>query len=393
LEDFHDASVLKTMSADMQRAVEFGIFMPVASNGFLFSRNAPRYHPTFDHHRRIARLAEDIGIDYLFWMGKWKGFGGETGYWEQSLEPMTMVSAIAATTSRIKLLATINPILFHPAVAAKIITTIHDVSDGRFGVNVVTGNTLDEIEQMGVVPEGYKEWRYDYADEWMRIVRMLWRDSSVSIQGRFFNLTNCVSAPKPSPSRMPAIVSAGTSDDGLRFAARHSELIFIGMRPPLIAKARQFAAEEGRTLKVSTNAFVVARATDAEAEAEYAHIQAGVDQEALDNVRGSFDRDARESTKARTAYLREPAPVGFGMGAPIVGSPATVARKLAVLIVDHGFDGVQFTFIDYLKDLSAFQREVVPFLLPILNEAGLETGLGSGPAKTELLENKLGVSA
>ena len=36
---------------------------------------------------------------------------------------------------------------------------------GRFGINVVTGNTLDEVEQMGVVPEGYAEWRYDYADE------------------------------------------------------------------------------------------------------------------------------------------------------------------------------------------------------------------------------------
>jgi pyrimidine oxygenase len=91
----------------MTRTVEFGIFMPVASNGFLFSKHAPHYHPTFDQHRRIALLAEKIGIDYLFWMGKWKGFGGETGFWEQSLEPMTLVSGIAAVTTRIRLLATI----------------------------------------------------------------------------------------------------------------------------------------------------------------------------------------------------------------------------------------------------------------------------------------------
>ena len=149
-------------------------------------------------------------------------------------------------------------------------------------------------------------------------------------------------------------MSAGTSDEGLSFAARHSELIFIGNRPPLIAKVKQLAAEAGRSIKVSTNLFIVARKTDAEAEAEYALIQEGVDMDALNNVRGSFDRDNRASTPARTAYLREPAPVGFGMGAPMVGSPATVARKIVRLIVDLGFDGVQFTFVDYVRDLDMF---------------------------------------
>lgn len=373
-----------TEGTSMERAVEFGIFMPVASNGFLFSRNAPRYHPTFDQQRKIARLAERVGIDYLFWMGKWKGFGGETGYWEQSLEPMSLVSAIAASTARVKLLATINPLLFHPAVAAKMITTIQGISDGRFGINIVTGNTLDEIEQMGIVPEGYNAWRYEYADEWMRVVHMLWRDPKVSFRGRFFDLANCVSEPKPLPSQMPTVVSAGTSDEGLRFAARHSELIFVGMRPALIARAKQLAAAEGRTLKISTNAFIVARATDAEAEREYAHIQDGVDREALGNLLGSFDRDRRDSYKARTAYLREPAPVGFGMGGPIVGSASTVARKLLALFVDQGFDSVQFTFVDYLRDLEMFEHEVVPLLVRMLDAAGLKSGLAAAATRTSL---------
>ena len=43
---------------------------------------------------------------------------------------MTLVSAIAARTTRLRLIATINPVLFHPAVAAKIIATIDDVSNG-----------------------------------------------------------------------------------------------------------------------------------------------------------------------------------------------------------------------------------------------------------------------
>ena len=179
----------------MTRRVEFGIFMPVASNGFLFSTNAPRYHPTFDHHRRIAQLAEDSGLDYLFWMGSGDDRRAD---WvlEQTLEPLTLVSAIAAATERIRLLATINPLPSDPTVAAKMITTIQHVSTCRFGVNVVTGNTLDEIEQMGVVPDGYNEWRYDYADEWMQVVAKLWAEKHVTFDGRFFHLLNCVSEAK-----------------------------------------------------------------------------------------------------------------------------------------------------------------------------------------------------
>ncbi len=112
------------------RKVELGIFMPVGSNGFLMSKAAPRYHPTFELHSGIARIAEDMGLDYLFSMGKWMGFPGESGFWQNTIEPMSMASAVSSVTSRIKLYSTINPLLFHPAVAAKIIATIDNISGG-----------------------------------------------------------------------------------------------------------------------------------------------------------------------------------------------------------------------------------------------------------------------
>ena len=134
----------------------------------------------------------------------------------------------------------------------------------------MTGNTLDEIEQMGAVPDGYAEFRYDYADEWTRVLKALWLRDRVNFDGRFFKLTNCASDPKPKQKPTPYIVSAGTSDEGLRYGARHSHSMFVGGRPGIAAKLRQFAAEEGRTVMISTNAFILPRATDAEGEAELA---------------------------------------------------------------------------------------------------------------------------
>jgi len=348
------------------RKVELGVFMPVGSNGFLMSKRTPRYHPTFELHRDIALIAEDIGLDYLFWMGKWMGFGGESGFWKNTIEPMSMASAIAPLTKRLKLFTTINPLLFHPAVAAKLISTIDNISGGRFGINIVTGNTLEELEQMGLVPEGYGDYRYGYADEWIRVMKMLWTQDRSTFEGRFFKLDNCVSDPKPLSTPYPGIVSAGLSSEGLRFAAKHSDYQFVGLRPAEVARVREFAAEEGRTVKVVTSMMLLHGESDAAAEREFAAIRDDLDTEALENLIQSFERDNRDSYKSRTDHLRQPNTVGFGSGTPVVGSPDTMAAKLAELIVESGIDGIQFTFVDFVKDLKFFGAVVLPKLKALL---------------------------
>lgn len=360
------------------RTVELGIFMPIASNGFIFSKRAPHYPPSFDLHRQIAQLADRIGLDYLFWMGKWKGYGGPTRHWEASLEPMTLASAIAASTRNLKLYATINPLLFHPTLAAKMIATIDDVSDGRFGINIVTGNTLDEYEQMGIVPPGYNQHRYAYADEWTTALKKLWSEDRVTFHGEYFNLVDCECYPKPKQKPYPAIVSAGTSDEGLRFGAKHSDYAFMGLRAEEIRKTRQFAAEFGRTIKIATNLFLLPRATDAEAETELRLLREELDHEALGNLIASTERDMRDAKRAD--WLRAPHVIGFGSGTPIAGTPETIAKKLTKLIVDNGADALQFTFLDFVRDLGVFAREIGPILKDLLRKEGVAVNLHDAPA-------------
>ena len=353
---------------------ELGVFMPVGSNGFLLSKRTPRYDPTFALHREIAEIAEAVGLDYLFWMGKWMGFGGETQFWRSTVEPLAVASAIAPLTRRLKLFATICPLLYHPAVAAKLIATIDEVSQGRFGVNVVTGNTLEEIEQMGLVPEGYEDYRYDYADEWTQVVKSLWANEHTTFDGRFFHLKNCVSRVKPVRKPHPMIVSAALSDEGLAYAARNSDYQFVGLRAKDVERVKRFAANEGREVRVITSMFMLHGATDAEAEEELAKIREAKDYEALGNLIASFERDNRHTAADRTAYLRDPKLVGFGSGEPITGTPETMSDKLVKLVLETGIEGMHMTFVNFVEDLKRFGDEVFPLFKRKLADHGVSVG-------------------
>jgi len=51
---------------------------------------------------------------------------------------------------------------------------------------------VGEYAQMGVVPRGYNDHRYDYAEEWVQVLKRLWTESSVTHHGEYFDLDECV---------------------------------------------------------------------------------------------------------------------------------------------------------------------------------------------------------
>ena len=215
---------------------------------------------------------------------------------------------------------------------------------------------------MGIVPDGYADYRYDYAEEWMQVVRKLWSQERTTFDGRFFHLKNCVSDLKPVRKPHPIIVSAALSDEGLAFAARNSDYQFVGMRAKDVKRVKDFAAAQGRSVRVITSMFMLHGETDAAADEELRLIRAEIDQGALENLIASFERDNRHTTADRTSYLRSPTLVGFGSGDPVTGTPDTMAEKLTRLIVESGIEGIHLTFVDFVRDLSLFGEQVLPRL-------------------------------
>ena len=74
--------------------MEIGIFCPIGNNGWLISKNAPQYKPTFELNKQIVQRAEHYGFDFALSMIKLHGFGGETEFWDYNLESRTRGSHV-----------------------------------------------------------------------------------------------------------------------------------------------------------------------------------------------------------------------------------------------------------------------------------------------------------
>ncbi|OYW87313.1 MAG: pyrimidine monooxygenase RutA, partial [Pseudomonadales bacterium 32-61-5] len=94
--------------------MKFGVFLPNGSNGYIPSKGSPVYLPTYQHNKAISQEAERLGLDFVLSMMKFKGFGGETGYWDACLESFTLMSALAADTKTIGLFPSVTLLSAHP---------------------------------------------------------------------------------------------------------------------------------------------------------------------------------------------------------------------------------------------------------------------------------------
>ena len=342
---------------------DLGVFLPVANGGWIISRNAPPLDGSYDYNRKVALLADGIGLDFIMSMAKYRGYGGEIEHWRSSLDSTATMAALADATTRVKIWTTVHTILENPAVTAKMIATLDQISGGRAGLNVVTGAYKGEFAQMGAWPEGVDhDARYDLASEWIRAIKALWTRDHVTQHGRYFTLDDCMSNPKP--ATRPFLVCAGTSRRGMEFTAEEMDAIFLaGGDAAALRKAsrdaKDVAAGYGRGMRTYAMLTVVFGDTDAAARATADRFRAGLDEETLWGMMrayGFLDAEIGKENafveKSRSTFMTP----------HVLGTPATVAAQIGDLLDESGIDGLMLIFPDYLTGLPLFGAEVLPAL-------------------------------
>ena len=172
-------------------------------------------------------MADEAGIDFLLPIGRWKGYGGDTGYQEATLETVTWACGLLAATRRITVFGTVHAPLFHPVIAAKQMVTADHIGEGRFGLNIVVGWNEGEFEMFGVEQREHAT-RYEYAQEWIDAIKLMWsaRDD-FDFDGAFIKLKNIRAKPKPYGGTQPVIMNAGASPVGRAFAVRNCDAFFM----------------------------------------------------------------------------------------------------------------------------------------------------------------------
>jgi pyrimidine oxygenase len=344
--------------------MDLGVFCPVVNNHNVASTNLNTFDPTWELNRDFVKVAEDAGFKFALSQVTLAGWGGQTQHWDKSLESFTLMSALAAVTSKIRLYASVAVLTIPPPIVARMAVTIDDISDGRFGVNIVSGYNKKQYAQMNLWPgDEFFSTRYDYSAEYVQILKELWSTGESDFKGEYLEMSNCKLGPLPANDI--EIVCAGASGRGLDFTAQYGDYSFLmpaggaeGVR-----KANNDLLEAGRRHGRDVRSYilqmVILADTDEEAQAKIEHYKEGADMEALENALGDALADAAGTTAQRIGMLRES--VFFGLNL-IAGSPETVARQLQEIAEVEGTAGVMLTFDEPMNGLQRFVQDVMPRL-------------------------------
>jgi FMNH2-dependent dimethyl sulfone monooxygenase len=249
--------------------MRIGYWTPVYG-GFLRNGGEERMAATFSYVREVSQLADGLGFDITLvpelYLNDRKGIDAP------SLEAWSLSAAIAAVTTRLRIMTAVRPGFHLPTVIAKTSATLADVSDDRFSLNVVSAWWAEEAKQYGGVFASHDE-RYVQSSEFVQVLKGMWRDDRFSLRGRFYDVPEAVLSPKPRTA--PLIFAGGESDSGREAIAGFADAyVMHGGTPEEVAPkiadvhARRERLQGSRFSEVGMAAYIIIRDTEREALAE-----------------------------------------------------------------------------------------------------------------------------
>ncbi|MGC4934100.1 LLM class flavin-dependent oxidoreductase [Gordonia sp. DT30] len=360
------------LSRIARQPMMLGLFLPTQTGGFSQSSYPRDTRWDFEYNRNLTQKAESYGFDFVFGLQQWVkkgGFGGETNYRENFLDPFISTVALAPVTSRIITISTVHVLYgsWHPLHLARFAATADHIAQGRFGLNIVTGYDAREPLMFGMNRIEHDE-RYRRADEFTSVMEDLWAgDEDLTFRGTWYELQDAYVSPRPTFGR-PIMVSASASAAGFDFAADHSDIVFTSSRsgapyddamkslPGIASEIDAAFTRTQRPHKTIVFPMVICRETREEAYAYRDRIVAQADKASIVNY------DARHKAGDAQGWPEHvPADRVLGGHVQIIGSPTDVADQIEGLHA-AGIDGVQLGFYDYGPELDFFAEAVLPIL-------------------------------
>lgn len=373
---------------------------------------------SIDWYIEQARLAEAAKFDLVFIVDSPFITPDTAPHFLNRLEPLTLLSALAVSTSRIGLVGTLTTSYWEPYNVARQFGSLDQISKGRASWNVVTTGLEGAAKNYGREEHFDHKVRYARAQEFVEVVQGLWdsyeddafpRDKASGVfldkakqhrldhKGAHFSVAGPLALSR-SAQGQPVIFQAGVSEEGRTLAANVAEGIFAGVdsfedAQSYYADVKARAAARGRhpdqivimpglapvIAETDEEALALAEAQRGELKIEKLLVQLGrafnyhdfsqYDLDApfpdltgvtLNAYKGQAERIIRRA-KVEGLTLREAA-YRFGVWrSDFVGSPATVADQIERWFTGRAADGFNLR-VSRPSEFALFREKVVPIL-------------------------------
>jgi len=354
--------------------IRFAYWVPNVSGGLVISNIEQRTSWDIDYNRTLAQTAENSGFDYALSQIRFTaGYGAEFQH-----EPVLFSHALLAATKRLKLIVAILPGPWNPAVAAKQLATLDQLTGGRVAVNIVSGWFRGEFHAIGEPWLDHDE-RYRRSEEFIRSLKGIWTQDGFTFKGDFYRFNNYSLKPKPVQQPHPEIFQGGSSRAARDMAARVSDWYFTNGNTPeghatQIADIKAKAAQNGHSVKIGVNAFIIARETEQEAKEVLNEIIEKANPEAV----RAFGHEVKNAGKASPEGEGNWAKSTFddlvqyndGFKTNLIGTPEQIAERI-VHLKTIGVDLVLTAFLHFQEEVEYFGKQVLPIVRELEQQRAL----------------------
>ncbi len=165
----------------------------------------------------LCRRAEDLGYSTV----------SMADHLDDQLAPMLALTAAAQATTTLRVLSLVLANDYrHPALLAKEITTLDQLSGGRLEFGIGAGWMASDYEQAGL-PYDRPGVRIGRLAEAVQILKATWAGGPVVFDGTHYRIQGLVNTPPPVQDGGPPLMLAGGAEKMLTFAGREADIVGV----------------------------------------------------------------------------------------------------------------------------------------------------------------------
>ncbi|OBZ13583.1 MULTISPECIES: LLM class flavin-dependent oxidoreductase [Bacillales] len=377
----------------------------------------------FQFYKQQAQTAEAGKFDLVFIADGLYINEKSIPHFLNRFEPLTILSALAAATSKIGLVGTLSSSYSEPFTVARQFGSLDHISGGRAGWNVVTSPLEGSASNFSKTDHPTHDERYKIAEEYLEVTRGLWdsweddafvRDKESGVffdpsklhrldhKGEYFSVQGPLNIAR-SKQGHPVIFQAGSSESGKKLAGKAADAVFTGHENIEEAKAfykdvKDRTVAEGRSVDdivILPGIGPIIGRTEEEAERKYQELAELVTIENALNYLGRFFEHhdfsqypldeqfpdlgdlgqnsfrsgtdkIKKAAKEQKLTLRQVALQSATPRGQFVGTP----EKVADLIQQWHEEGAADGFIIH-SSIPSGLNDFVELVVPILQERGI----------------------